>query len=134
MSSKRTIALAVALTMLVSALAFAPAASAGVYVSGGVRIYAPLPPVRHEVVIARPGPRYVWVPGYWRPYGGHYGWVAGAWVVPPYPYGYWVAPHVAYYHHHPYYYGGHWAHGHGHGYGHGHYGHGYGHGHGHYHG
>jgi len=141
MNAKRAAAFAVALTVLVSALAFAPAASAGVYVSGGVRVYAPLPSLRHEVVVARPGPRYAWVPGYWRwnPYPRHYVWVAGSWAIPPYAGAVWVAPYVGYYHHYPYYYGGHWGHGHGfYGYGHGghgHYGYGHGgHGHGHGHG
>ena len=64
MSSKRIAAFAVALTMMASVFAFAPAASA--YTRVGVRVYAPLPPIRHERVIVRPGPRYVWVPGYWR--------------------------------------------------------------------
>jgi len=136
MNVKRAAAFAVALTVLVSALAFAPAALAGVYVSGGVRVYAPLPPVRHEVLITSPGPRYVWVPGYWRwnPYPAHYVWVGGSWVLPPYAGAVWVGPHVVYHYHHPYYYGGYWSHGHGYGYhGHGGYGHGHGHGHGYYH-
>jgi hypothetical protein len=126
MNAKRTAAFAVVLTVLVSALAFSPAASARVYVSGGVRVFAPLPPIRHEVVIARPGPRYVWVPGYWRwdPYPRHYVWVGGSWLLPPYPGAVWYGPRVVYRYHHPYYYGGYWGHGHGY------YGHGHGHGHG----
>ena len=56
MNAKRITVFAVALTMLVSALAFTPAASARVWVRGGVQVYAPPPPLRHEVVIARPGP------------------------------------------------------------------------------
>jgi hypothetical protein len=108
MSSKRTIALAVALTVLVSVLAFAPAASA--YTRVGVRVYAPFPALRHERVLVRPGPRYVWVPGYWRwePYRRHYVWIAGAYVIPPHPRAIWVAPRVVYRYHHPYYYGGYW--------------------------
>lgn len=110
MNAKRFIVLTVALTILLSTLAFAPAASARVWVSGGVRVYAPLPPLRHEVVIVRPGPRYVWVPGYWNwePYRRHYVWVGGRWLLPPTPRAIWIAPHVAYRHGHPYYHGGHW--------------------------
>jgi hypothetical protein len=106
MRSKRTIALAVALTVLVSALAFAPAASA--FVRVGVRVYTPLPPLRHEVVVVRPGPNYVWVPGYWNWAGRQYVWVAGSWVLPPRPGAIWVGPRVVYRYHHPYYYGGYW--------------------------
>ncbi|HET9209701.1 MAG TPA: hypothetical protein VFR03_04850 [Thermoanaerobaculia bacterium] len=113
MNAKRATALAVALTVLVSVLAFAPAASA--YTRVGVRVYAPLPPIRHERVLVRPGPRYVWVPGYWRwePYRRHYAWVGGSWALPPYAGAVWVAPRVVYRYHHPYYYGGYWRHHHG---------------------
>ncbi|HEY0514371.1 MAG TPA: hypothetical protein VGH73_20875 [Thermoanaerobaculia bacterium] len=110
MNAKRTIVFAVALTMLVSALAFAPAASARVWVRGGVQVYGPPPPLRHEVLIARPGPRYVWVPGYWNwePYRRHYVWIGGRWLLPPYPRAAWVGPRVVYRHHHRYYYRGYW--------------------------
>jgi hypothetical protein len=110
MSSKRIVAFAVALTMLAGVLSFTPAASA--YSRVGVRVYAPLPPIRHERVVVRPGPRHVWVPGYWRwePYRRHYGWVAGTWIVPPYPRAVWVAPRVVYRSRHPYYYRGYWRH------------------------
>src|SRR5690348_190092 len=103
MNAKRATSLAVLLTDLVSVLAFAPAASA--YTRVGVRVYAPYPAIRHERVIVSPGPRYVWVPGYWRwePYRRHYGWVAGAWVVPPHPHAVWVGPRVVYRHRVPYY-------------------------------
>ena len=106
MSSKRIPAFAVALTMLVSLFSFAPAASA--YTRVGVRVYAPLPPIRHERVLYRPGPRYVWVPGHWQPYHHRYVWVRGAWLVPPHPRAIWVAPRVVYRHHNPYYYRGYW--------------------------
>jgi len=107
MSSKRIPAFAVALTMLVSIFSFAPAASA--YTRVGVRVYAPLPPLRHERVLVRPGPRYVWVPGHWQPYHRRYVWVRGAWLVPPHPRAIWVSPRVVYRHHHnPYYYRGYW--------------------------
>lgn len=109
MSSKRIPALAVALTMLVSIFSFAPAASA--YTRVGVRVYAPLPPLRHERVLVRPGSRYAWVPGHWQPYHRRYVWVRGAWLVPPHPRAVWVAPRVVYRHHHnPYYYRGYWRH------------------------
>jgi hypothetical protein len=45
---------------------------------------APPPPVT-EVVVAQPGPEYVWVRGHHRwDEGAHaYVWVSGRWVVPP---------------------------------------------------
>ncbi|HEY0553730.1 MAG TPA: hypothetical protein VGG20_05650 [Thermoanaerobaculia bacterium] len=109
MNAKRIAAFAVALTMMASVFAFTPAASAySRYNRAGVRVYAPLPPIRQERVIVRPGPRHVWVPGYWRWEGRRYGWVGGSWVVPPYPRAVWVGPRVIYRHRHPYYYGGYW--------------------------
>ena len=52
------------------------------------------PPPRREVIVERPGPRYVWVAGYHRWDGGNYVWTPGAWVVPPQPYYHrWVAGH-----------------------------------------
>jgi hypothetical protein len=50
------------------------------------------PPVRPEVVYSRPSPFHVWVPGYWRWYGGRYVWVAGHWERPPHGHGRWEEP------------------------------------------
>jgi len=75
-----------ALVAMIAIAASAPSArSQAVYVKVGT------PPIPHEVVVARPGPAYVWVPGYqaWR--GGAYVFVPGHWVVPPAPYHVWVA-------------------------------------------
>jgi hypothetical protein len=41
------------------------------------------PPSRREVIVARPGPRYVWVQGYQRWDGRRYMWAPGQWVLPP---------------------------------------------------
>ncbi len=108
MSSKRITAFAVALTLVVSVFAFTPAASA--YTRLGVRVFAPLPPIRHERVVVRPGPRYVWVPGYWNwePARRHYAWVGGRWAYPPHARAVWVAPRVVYRHRQPIYYRGYW--------------------------
>src|SRR3954447_4721345 len=109
MNRKRTLVLAVTLAMLVSALLFAPAASARVYVrGGGIVVHGGPPPLRHEVLIPRPGPRYVWVPGYWNWQRNNYVWVGGNWLLPPYPRAVWVGPRGVYRHHHRYFYGGHW--------------------------
>lgn len=53
---------------------------------GQVSIYigTPPPPVRYEVPPPMPTVGYVWVPGYWTPYGGRYVWAPGRWSRPPY--------------------------------------------------
>ncbi len=58
------------------------------------------PPPQQEVIVASPGPAYVWVPGYWS-WHGRWVWVGGCWRIPPHRHVAWV--------------GGHWAH-RGHGY------------------
>jgi hypothetical protein len=49
------------------------------------------PPHRTEIIPVRPGPTYVWVPGYWNRGPRGYVWVAGRYVVPPRPRRVWVA-------------------------------------------
>jgi hypothetical protein len=46
-----------------------------------VRIGPPRPVIERRV--PPPGPGYVWTPGYHRWDGRAYGWVPGAWVMPP---------------------------------------------------
>ena len=48
------------------------------------------PPPIVETVVVSPGPQYVWVAGYWRWYGHSWGWVRGAWVIPPHRRAVWV--------------------------------------------
>ena len=48
-----------------------------------VVVERPLPP---------PGPRYVWLPGYYRWNGIRYIWVPGRYVIPPRPGVVWIAP------------------------------------------
>jgi hypothetical protein len=38
------------------------------------------PALRAEVIVARPGPAYVWIAGYWGWRAGGYYWVPGRWV------------------------------------------------------
>src|SRR5690348_8608254 len=64
------------------------AANAQVYVRVG-----PPPAPRREVVPVRPGPRHVWVPGYYRAEGNRYVWRSGSWVVPPGRQHRWVPGH-----------------------------------------
>jgi WXXGXW repeat (2 copies) len=53
-----------------------------------VRVGPPRPP--REVVVARPGPGYVWTPGYYRWAGARYVWAPGYWALPPRPHAVWV--------------------------------------------
>ena len=80
------------LTVALSTLLLAPAATANAQVSFGVRIGQP-PAPRGYVVPARPGPDYTWVEGYWYPQSGRYAWHNGYWTRPPYQGAYWVDPY-----------------------------------------
>ncbi len=51
--------------------------------------FGPPPPPR-EVVVVRPGRRYVWIPGYYRWVGNRYLWTRGYWALPPRPHAVWV--------------------------------------------
>jgi hypothetical protein len=55
----------------------------------GVHIGAPAPVVVPGYRPPYPGPGYVWVGGYYDPYGA---WFPGYWTLPPYAGAYWVAP------------------------------------------
>jgi hypothetical protein len=61
--------------------------------SVNVVVDAPPPPPRAEVIVASPGPDYIWVNGYWGGEPGHYVWIAGHWDRPPHAHMRWVAPH-----------------------------------------
>ena len=50
------------------------------------------PAAQSEVVLAQPGPDYVWVPGYWTWRDSRYEWMAGHWEIPPHASAVWVAP------------------------------------------
>lgn len=75
---------------LVSA-APAPALLAGISINVGIDV--PPPPPRHEVIIASPGPDFVWIDGYWGGEPGHYVWIPGRWERPPHRHMRWSAPH-----------------------------------------
>lgn len=42
--------------------------------------YAPIPPLRNEVVPAPPGPQVIWEPGHWQWDGARYIWIGGRYV------------------------------------------------------
>jgi hypothetical protein len=48
-----------------------------------VVVIPPPPPPQTEVMVVRPSPYHVWVPGYWAWRGGRHVWVAGHWERPP---------------------------------------------------
>jgi YXWGXW repeat-containing protein len=111
MNAKRTLALAVAsATVWLAVFATTPAASASPRIDVGIRVAVPPPPLRPEVVVVRPGPYYVWVPGYWNwaPYRHRYIWVGGAWVRPPHRHAVWVRPRWVRRGHASFYIRGHW--------------------------
>src|SRR5258708_5243878 len=93
MNAKKSFALTIALTVLVSALAFSSVASAA-RVGISIRVNAPPPALRQEVVIARPGPDFVWVRGLGEGGGGRggYAWPPGAGVRPPHAHAVWIEP------------------------------------------
>ncbi|SRR5579883_554401 len=51
------------------------------------------PHVRVEHRPPRPGPEYVWQPGYYRYDGNRHIWVDGRWEMPPHHGAHWVAHH-----------------------------------------
>ncbi len=87
---------------LLTTAAFALALAVGeAHAGGGVFIRFGPPAPRREVMVVRPGPRYVWMPGYYRWARHRYVWVRGYWTVPPRPHavwvpGYWAPRHGAY--------------------------------------
>ena len=56
-----------------------------------IRVAGPPPPVVKEVIIARPGPHHMWIPGAWV-WEGRWVWHKGHWALPPRAGAVWV-PH-----------------------------------------
>lgn len=54
------------------------------------------PPAQVEVIPAQPAPAFIWVAGAWE-WEGHWVWVPGRWMAPPYHGAVWV--HGAWVHH-----------------------------------
>jgi len=109
MNTKRILVLSLTLAaVLLTSLAAPPAATAAVNI--GIRVGAPPPPLRHEVVVVRPGRNYVWVPGYWDwvPARHDYVWIGGRWVRPHRRHAVWVGPRYERRGHDTFYIRGHW--------------------------
>ncbi|HEY2739773.1 MAG TPA: YXWGXW repeat-containing protein [Thermoanaerobaculia bacterium] len=103
---KKTLTLSLILTALICLIGMTPTASAGVSV--GIRVGAAPPPLRQEVVSARPGPDYAWIPGSWEWRHHDYAWVGGRWARPPHRGAVWVAPRHEMRGHNHYWISGHW--------------------------
>jgi hypothetical protein len=115
-------------------LGFVVASALSAPAFGQIQIYigTPPPPVRYEVVPPIPGNGYMWMAGFWEPYGHRYRWVPGRYERAPYPGAYWTPAryerddkgwklHKGYWVHrgNPHFEGDdHHGHGNGHGYGH----------------
>jgi hypothetical protein len=67
---------------ILGALVFGLAAT-GQARGGGVWVRFGPPPPPRELIVATPGPHYVWVPGYYRWQGNRYAWRRGYWAKPP---------------------------------------------------
>lgn len=82
MQRSHWLAAAIGLTLCATPVAVSEA-HARVVVTERVVIRTPPPPLRREVIIASPGPRYAYVEGHWRWTGRDYDWVPGHWVERP---------------------------------------------------
>ncbi len=91
------------LTCAMAGLMTAGLAMARVY----VRVAPPAPIV--ETRPPRPGPGYVWTPGYYNWDGSRYVWIGGRWVMPPHRHAHWEAGHWVRHRHNEWYFReGHW--------------------------
>ena len=61
-------------------------------ISLNIGIDAAPPPPPREVIVASPGPEFVWIGGYWDGSPGHYRWVGGRWDRPPHGGARWESP------------------------------------------
>lgn len=60
-------------------------------VADTVVVEAP-PPPQTEVIVERPGPQYVWIGGYWRPWNRRWIWNPGRWDRPHAGFSVWLPP------------------------------------------
>jgi hypothetical protein len=59
------------------------------------QVQPPMPSPQREVIIARPGPNFTWIAGYWswQSRSHTYVWVGGRWERPPHQGANWAAAH-----------------------------------------
>ena len=105
--------------MIVASTVIGLVVTTGCYVGvrgggGGVgaefEVDAPPPALQEEVVLAQPGPEYVWIGGFWDWDVGRrtYAWRGGHWDRPPHPRAVWVPSHYERRGDRHYYRRGHW--------------------------
>lgn len=83
------------MSISVRSLVLGAVLAAGLSGAARAQYYAPVPPLRYEVVPVAPGPQVLWQPGHWNWNGRRYVWFGGHYVE--------RRPSYANYHH------GHWA-------------------------
>jgi len=85
-------------------------AAAGPGYGAEVEVNGPPPPVQEDVVVASPGPDYVWIGGYWDWDVGarNFVWRAGRWERPPHREAHWIAGRYEFRNGHHYFHRGHW--------------------------
>ena len=70
------------------------------------------PPLRQEVMTARPGPNHMWIKGYWHHTGQAWSWYDGRWSEPPRAHATWVGARYQKVRGGTRYTPGHWSHEH----------------------
>jgi hypothetical protein len=69
---------------------FALALTAGTANAGEIFVRIGPPPPPREVIVMRPSPRHVWIPGYYEYRRDRYHWRHGYWAMPPRPRAVWM--------------------------------------------
>ena len=105
MTTYRFLRTASAALLLSATIAAAPACASP---RGRVYVRVGPPPARVEAIAVAPGPRHVWVPGFYRWDGAAYVWMPGRYALPPRPRAVWVRPHWERSRHGWYFVAGHW--------------------------
>ena len=94
--------------VLVASLLAATLVASTACASGRVYVRVGPPPLRVEAIAVAPGPRYVWLPGFYRWNNAEYVWVPGRYELPPRPRAVWVPPHWERHRRGWYFVDGHW--------------------------
>jgi hypothetical protein len=101
---------ALALGLVAASSSGCAGGAVGIGVDTEYEVDGPPPAVQDDVVVASPGPGYVWIAGAheWDPSRKSYAWRAGRWEQPPHGKSAWEAGHYEMRNGHHYYRPGHW--------------------------